>query len=1261
MKSLLDLAPADLGSVNVEKSVEICRDLLWCHARKHGFPITKIHISSRVAVSDGGVDAKIDDDAEDTTSELLLSPGTCYQIKTGTSFKPWQENQIRRELFGASTAGVNINNLGDEVKRCLEQGNRYIIICFGIDPTAEETDSAVTTLKKYFKQCGFENPQVEVWGQNHLSGLISEFPSIVLKILGKSEYQFQTLTSWARNDDMTPPLKLGVAQEEWIGDIREALRTTNDHLRVIGEPGIGKSRLVLEALSADDLAPNVIYIQHAEDFQKSQLFNELIRSDVEYHVILVVDECPDKERASIWNLLKAYRSKCQLITIDHGPERSVDEAMRVLDCPLLEEEQIAAIINTYIEAKEEARRWASWCSGSPRVAHAVGQNLQKNQDDIFRPPATVPIWERFVAGYEDASRELNQQRLVVLRHIALFQRFGFEPPVSDEARFISGMVNKVDPAITWGKFQSVVEQLRERRILQGSTTLFLVPKALHTYLWLEYWKHYGRGFNIKEFIGALPAGLLKWFTRMFIYAHANPLAQQVVRDILGPGGPYKEKDFAVSELGTSFLSVLAEADPMATLRCIERTYGSWTKETLRKWDTGRQSVVWALEKIAVWPETFSGAARMLLKLGTTESSSYSNNASGTFAGLFSVAYGPAAPSEATPTQRLPVLEEALKSADIDERNLALKACEIALSTGGGFRIIGAEYQGLRPVAKLWLPKTYGEIFDAYRAVWHLLFEVSRSWPDEGRRLANNILISAAHNLVPIESLALEIMTTIEGLLDDPATEMRSVVRFIVDTRRFRLARLQEETLKRINQLDEKIAGSTLEKQIERYVLNSTWSEERDEDIPEEQSIERRVTELAERANSEYADFLPLMEKLTRTEGHKLYQFAFEIGKRDNERKFLKSIIDAQHAAGTKGQTQFIGGYLRALREASEDKWERLIIKLLFDERFQGITGQLIWRTGINNNILTQMLQAYEKNILDARDFSVLQFPQDTRLLDQGLVEEALTALLNRNNEEGHFISLEIADAFFCDREVERKMPRELIYELLTKPDFFADHFDTMQGYQWGILAKKYLETYPERELELFKLIMRHLENWRIMVLKANSTLHSIAELIAKRKPRETWEIVKNLLSDLNTDLAHGVLRWLKEEGCFGEEESGIQPLTYFPADMVLAWIEEAPSTRAPAIARAAPRTLDSSGDGLITREVLYRYGHIDSVKSTLFASFFTGGWSGPASAHYRKKRDQARAWLSGETSSPVIEWLNEYIGMLSSQIKSEEIREEREF
>ena len=100
----------------------------------------------------------------------------------------------------------------------------------------------------------------------------------------------------------------------------------------------------------------------------------------------------------------------------------------------------------------------------------------------------------------------------------------------------------------------------------------------------------------------------------------------------------------------------------------------------------------------------------------------------------------------------------------------------------------------------------------------------------------------------------------------------------------------------------------------------------------------------------------------------------------------------------------------------------------------------------------------------------------------------------------------------------------------------------MQRYHWGELAKKYIETYPEQNLELFKLIMSHLYNWDIMSLKSNSTFHSIAARIAKENPAETWEIVQNFLVNLDTDLAYGIRNVLAAENL---DESDIEAAVRF--------------------------------------------------------------------------------------------------------------------
>ncbi len=383
MTSVLDISPQNLGQLDAQRSVEIFRDLLWGHARKQQIPITKVHITQNITIGDGGIDAAIDEDIPLTDDPLLVEPGTCYQIKAGTSFKPWQPSQLSKELFGKSNADKNIQNLNEGIKHCLSNSRRYIIVCFGIDPTSEQIRDGKRILKSYLTQCGFPESNVEIWGQTHLVGLLSEYPSLCLKILGRSEYHFQTIESWSQNADMQPLIELGSTQVEFIKTIQGEIRADNyHHLRVIGEPGIGKTRLVLEALQENDLAPNVIYIPHAEDFQRSQLFNELLKTDTDLFVILVIDECPEKERASLWNLLKPRAPKCQLITIDHGPDNSADDRTRILHCPILGEEQIAAIINGYIPS-QDATHWARWCDGSPRVAHAVGQNLRSNPEDIL--------------------------------------------------------------------------------------------------------------------------------------------------------------------------------------------------------------------------------------------------------------------------------------------------------------------------------------------------------------------------------------------------------------------------------------------------------------------------------------------------------------------------------------------------------------------------------------------------------------------------------------------------------------------------------------------------------------------------------------------------------------------------------------------------------------------------------------------------------------------------------------------------------------
>ena len=125
---------------------------------------------------------------------------------------------------------------------------------------------------------------------------------------------------------------------------------------------------------------------------------------------------------------------------------------------------------------------------------------------------------------------------------------------------------------------------------------------------------------------------------------------------------------------------------------MERTFDIWPKDDLLGFKDGRQDIVWALEKIAVWKEHFPRAARMLVKLALAENSKFGNNSTGILRGLFVTRPGLAG-TQAPPIDRFPIIEELLQSPNDEDIELGLSLCEEWLNTGGGIRMVGADTKG----------------------------------------------------------------------------------------------------------------------------------------------------------------------------------------------------------------------------------------------------------------------------------------------------------------------------------------------------------------------------------------------------------------------------------------------------------------------------------------------------------------------------------------------------------------------------------------
>ena len=95
-ETIFTVGNEDLGKLDSTEAVLFFRDLLWAEARRLGTGTCRIDVPTNINVADGGIDATVDADLSVPESEIIEPGKNCYQIKSGSEFKPWQKSVIRR-------------------------------------------------------------------------------------------------------------------------------------------------------------------------------------------------------------------------------------------------------------------------------------------------------------------------------------------------------------------------------------------------------------------------------------------------------------------------------------------------------------------------------------------------------------------------------------------------------------------------------------------------------------------------------------------------------------------------------------------------------------------------------------------------------------------------------------------------------------------------------------------------------------------------------------------------------------------------------------------------------------------------------------------------------------------------------------------------------------------------------------------------------------------------------------------------------------
>ncbi len=1252
------LSKEDLDRLGPQEAVSAFRELLWAEATALSIAKNLIDVPGSVHARDGGIDAKVEGVEVSGGQGIIKSGITCYQIKTG-DFSPTQPANIKKILCRPPP---NSAELQPKVRTCLEQDGTLIIVLFGND-SPDQTDNELRNVyvSKLTEIDGsYQSAKVEVWRQSKLIGFFQPFPSLVLKLKGLSEAPFKFHDSWSDEQEMRRPLQVGEDQESLINNVRQILRQDSAdaiHLRVSGAPGIGKTRLILEATREDDLAPLVIYCPSPAILRDSALLPQMVRRDSVLHIVLVIDECNAGESAEFWNSLAWMGPRLKLVTIHHELYPTSGRTIHV-EIPRLGQEQVEQIIISYSIPREQAARFANYCKGSPRAAHVLGQNLFANPEDLLRPPDTVPVWDRWVAGQDTLGSLLVQERRMVLRYLALFKGFGFAPPYSGEARAIAELIRKDNQAFSFQRFSEIIEELRRRKILQGETTLYITPDVLHIKLWSEWWDTYGSTIDVVDFINELPSGLREGFLEMFRYAKESEVALGTVERILTPGGPFWDTGLLETELGGSFFLALTEANPQPALRCLENSIPNWGLDQIVQFRHGRRQTIEALERIAVWRELFHGAARILLLLAEGENESWANNATGVFVDLFSLAPGRVALSEASPEDRFPVLEEALLCGTEARQLIAVRACDSGLSTGPFTRIAGAEHQGLRPEAQLWRPSTRKEVVDAYHRVWTLLVSHLDILPDAARTEAVSVLLSRAHGLAAIPELSALIATDIGELVERGVASDRQVVSTASEILHYQGKSLPPDIHAAWMNLHASLAEVDFHSRLRRHVgtaLISDLFDDTGERTNRKQSI---VAALAEEAISDFGLLGPELPWLVTAEAEDGYSFGYELGKRDSELTLLPSLIDAQKRAESGGSLMLLSGYLRAVSERDPEHCERLLDDLKTNRDTANWVIELVWRSGlVTERTAGLILELLRGRVLDPTDLRMFAYGGLVENLSQGMLESWIGLLLDRGSPE--YLSTALSLCSMYESSGEATVPDPLLKRVLLDPVWFMEASGSFSGqnddWAWCELASRLSERQPETRFVLAEKILMSFGGKGVV---SGKRLGCVTEFLVKaigEAPKQLWNLISAALGRRDTN-TFWIAQWLHGSDMFGLAQRGA--LELFPPEIVWEWIEEAPGQRAPILASLVPKDLGAHSS--YTRQLLVEYGDEESVRRALHMTYRNEGWTGSESEHFSARRDHFLEIRTEETDVRVLNWLDEHIEYLEDLVRRARIKEERD-
>jgi hypothetical protein len=1163
-------------------------------------PASEVDSQLRANIKDGGVDTKVNQPIPgDRTGWFGVPTAWQYKAQEASDIDP---AHLRKEINSP------------EVKLLIEKGYGYRL-CIAGDLPPKKRREWESILLSEAQRINPQAPPPLVVALDKIQAWASSYPSTVLALIGLGDHVLDHEQWKAKETTVTPafvPLDAWHSQAEHIAaHVDLEVLPPDACLSVQGAAGAGKTRLVLETLSAIDAACPLI--AYADDPEVAVRVARHLAGTDDTVCVLVADECDAATRKKLNDILVACRERVRVVCIDNSGLRPVGGRPEI-EVPIMGREAVATVLEkNFPHIPSDIRQaFASLAGGFVRIAAALCKHWSPGQKGVGVLPS---------GDLEEYVHLLVKDGIEVLAVLSMLEKVGFRREVEGELVALCEATG-LDAA----QCREVARRMKTAPgfVAEAGRYLYVTPEIVARIAFAEAWRRWVAA-DPQQFISQKLSSALG---ERFIERARAMGGEEVLAEIAGLFRGWlveQTPETLSSERGVKLLSTLVESDPDRGLPALRALVNSATPEQLRRvpvYGGGREigprrQLVWLCERLMSFPEYFRDSERILFRLALNEvERGLGNSATGVWKQAFQVHLS----GTATPfLERLKVLERRLQAEDPGAMELSLDALHGALQ-GRSHRMDGYQMVGGRLRPEDWHPASGAELRACYVEMVEVLSRLLSSASDStaGKAAA----FTASHTGVLLGRGLLEeckSLISAAHLSEEQLAVVLSQAQSFVDIERQRsssgIQNGKAEYLAAVEQWIQDLEPTDFAGRLKSLVSRNPW--------------DRRVYRAATGVGKEVqriADEIVADPKLLSDHWPWLLSdmapsadvLGMAAGKQDRGLVLLSALFGS---AIRHKSVRFLRGYVRGLLNWIETNQTSVRSGLeALVTACPELGMDVVVSAGDLAGGVTRALSLVEEGHVPAAQLGMLAFGAGGRSLDSTELARVVCCLADR--------------AHSGDAESRRagiNLVASTLYELDTKPDpaFFAENstrecvwrlmegpeeaFRGIEGYHWNRVAEVLSKWDSRRAVGMIAKVLL----WDAYDLRGEAEACLTAQ--AKTNPIEVMEA----LGDALMDPERGALLQL------GVHRDIVAAL---PAAVVTDWLQKAGSPGALVLARHVPRPfVDEAGTPVVpsvTEYLLEHFGEDEAV----FRSFCIGvhgseTWVGDPTDQILKEADEALLFI----------------------------------